>query len=80
MTDVYVIMYAMHSKDYGQDQVAAVCTSLDRAQVWLVMERLGKSWTDLSRIEGLGINMRIITEFNETDWSSYYIRKHRLED
>lgn len=80
MAECFVIMYSMHDNDYSSDSVAAVCTTLERAQIWLVMERLGKSWTEASRIEGDGIGMRLITDFTETRWSSYYIRKHKLED
>jgi hypothetical protein len=80
MSDCYVVMYSLHQSNYSYDSVAAVCSSLDRAQTWLVMERLGKPWTELSHIEGEGLSMRIITNFNEADWSAYYIRKYHMED
>lgn len=75
MADSFVIMYELHDKGHNHSQVAEVCASLELAQKWLREEPKGKAWAKLAKIEGEGLNMRLVTNFSEGNWSAYSIRK-----
>lgn len=76
MADSYVIMFDMHADGHDTSQVAVVCSSLEKAEKWLDDEPKGKPWAKLAYVEGKGLKKRLITNFSETRWSNYYIRRH----
>lgn len=73
-----MIVYSMHHGDYSSSQVAAVCGSLERAQLWLFETQRFTQWASRSRVEHEGLRMRLVTDFSETSWSTYTIEEHEF--
>lgn len=66
--EVYIAEYHTYDKGRTDNQVAEVFTSYDAYALWLVKQL---RHPDHQHIEGKGKDLRLISNYSETEWTTY---------